>query len=126
MGSPAFKRHLIHRAVFLAGSATRTGSGQVTHTWTPISNGSSGTIAGRFVHRRNFIGDPEQGFMMGHEHLWMCDDSEDVDTTYRVRSVVDRNGTAISEAAGTWEIRSLALRWTDKPHHYELKLEQVR
>lgn len=122
MGSSAFKRHLIHKAVFLSGSASRTSSGQVTHTWSV-----AGTVVGRFVQRRHALADPSQGLMMAHEHLWLCDSAAQgtIAEEYRVRKIVDSSGAAIAEAAGTWRVEALIPLRTDKLHHYELTLEKV-
>jgi len=124
MGSGTFKKHLIHRATFLAGSASRTSSGEVTWTWTPISNGACGTVVGRLVHKKHAVAS-DQGFMMGHEVLWLCDSSESVEEEHRVRNVAYTDGSSVQEAAGTWRVERLIPVRRRTLHHYELTLEKV-
>jgi len=122
MASHALKRHFIHEATFLAGSATQSSTGQISYTWSAV-----GTVAGRFVQRKHEVADPSSGFMMAMSHLWMCDSNAagTIAEEYRCRNIVDTSGAAVAEAAGTWSVESLIPIRTDKLHHYELVLEAV-
>ena len=122
MSSHAFKRRLMHEATFLAGSATQSNTGAITHVWSSV-----GTVAGRFVHRRHAVASAAEGFMMASEFLWLCDSEAKgtIAEEQRVRSIVDTSGSAVAEAAGTWRVESLAPMNTTKLHHYELTLEKV-
>jgi len=124
MTSSALKRHFIHKATFLEGTESRSTSGAVTWAWAPIDNGSCGTVAGRFVHRRNAVASG-QGFMMVNEVLWLCGSDTDVEEEHRVRNVRYQDGDSVQEAAGTWRVESLLPVRRRTLHHYELTLERV-